>query len=270
MIEYKTAVTEDISSLKELWLNVFNDTETAVDLFFERKFTSDIAYIAKDGETLVSMLYLLPSMVNGHKACYLYAAATKKEYRNQGIMEALINFALKSTDYELCVALPATDSLYNFYSKFGFQKLNANSATLCREELTAIAKPYQLQDVYINGYCGIRNRVLKSDFLFWNNEHIDYACKYNEIYGAKVIKNNFGYAVAYEENGVGTVAEFICHDKNAPEMITDILSEFSSKEFRFHLSPNQHFVKSQKKTYGMVKYLSEYKVENIYCGLTLD
>lgn len=270
MIEYKTALVEDIRSLKELWLSVFNDTETAVELFFQRKFTPDIAFIAKDGEQLVSMLYLLPSSVNGHKACYLYAAATKEQYRGCGIMGNLIDFALKTTDYELCVTLPATESLYEFYGKFGFQKLTCNRVNLTREELTAIAKPYQLQDLFINNYCGIRNRVLKTNFLFWNNNHIDYAFEYNKIYGAKVIKSNYGYAVAYEDNQICTVTEIICNDKNAPNLVTDILSEFSSKEFCFHLSPNQHFIKSKPETFGMVKYLSDYKPDNIYCGLTLD
>ena len=271
MINYRQAVIEDVNFLKELWLNVFQDKKTAVDLFFERIFTTEIAFVAVDKDNKpVSMLYLLPALVNGHKACYLYAAATEESYRGKGIMGNLIDYALKNTDAELCVTLPATESLYDFYGKFGFEKLKSNIAHLNREEVALLAKPYPVSDLFVSGYAGIRNRILESDFLFWNNNHIDYAFEYNKIYGAKVIKSNFGYAIAYEQDGACIVSEIIGADENIPNLLTDILSEFSSKEFYFHLSPNQKFVKSQAETFAMVKFLADYKPENIYCGLTLD
>lgn len=270
MIEYRKALDIDVNSLKELWLNTFEDTQTAVELFFERKFICDIAYVATENQQIVSMLYLLPASVNGIKSCYLYAAATKKAYRGQGIMGHLIDYALKNVDAQLCITLPATESLYDFYGRFGFEKLTCNTAKLSREEVANLAKPYVMQDLIVNNYCGIRNRVLKSDFLFWNNEHINYAFEYNKIYGAKIIKSNYGYAIAYENDDICVVSELISDDKNAPYILTDLLSEFSSKEFNFHLSPNQMFINSQAEIFGMVKYLSDYKTVNVYCGLTLD
>lgn len=270
MIEYRKAVNEDVISLKELWLNTFEDIQIAVELFFERKFTDNIAYVATENQQIVSMLYLLPASVNGIKACYLYGAATKETYRGQGIMTKLIDFSLKNTDAEMCVLLPAKESLYDFYGKLGFEKLTCNTAKLTREEVTTLAKPYVMQDLIVNNYCGIRNRVLKKDFLFWNNNHINYTFEYNKIYGAKIIKSNYGYVIAYEVNDTCFVSELICDDKNAPYILTDLLSEFSSKEFIFHLAPSQQFVKSQTKIFGMVKYLSDYKPANVYCGLTLD
>lgn len=270
MIEYRKAVENDVNSLKKLWLKVFEDKEIAVELFFQRIFNADISYVAVDGEKIVSMLYLLPSLVNGHKACYLYAVATDESYRGQGIMGNLIEYALNNSDAELCVTLPATESLYDFYGKFGFEKLTSSFSHISREDVTALAKPYPLNDLFVSGYAGIRNRVLKDNFLFWNNNRIDYAFEYNKIYGAKVLKSNFGYAIAYEKDGICTVSEIIATKENVPNLLTDILTEFSSKEFYFHLSPNQKFFKSTPKTFGMVKYLTDYKPENIYCGLTLD
>lgn len=270
MIEYRKAVNNDINSLKELWLSIFEDKKIAVELFFERKFNDNIAYVATENQKVVSMLYLLPASVNGVKTCYLYGAATEENYRNQGIMRNLIDFSLETSDYDMCVLLPAKESLYNFYTKLGFENLSCNTAKLSRQDVVALAKPYVMQDLIVNNYCGIRNRVLKSDFLFWNNDHINYAFEYNSIYGAKIIRSNYGYAIAFEEDDVCYVSELICDDKNAPFILTELLSQFSSKEFKFHLSPNQKFVNSQAKTFGMVKYLSDYKPCNIYCGLTLD
>ena len=216
------------------------------------------------------MLYLFSTSVNGRKTCYLYGAATKETHRKQGIMRNLIDFSLNNTNFEMCVLLPAKESLYNFYGKLGFEKLSCNTAILKREELSSLAKPYVMQELMVNNYCGIRNRVLKDNFLFWNNKHINYAFDYNEIYGAKVIKSNYGYAVAFEEKDICYVLEFICADNNAPYLLTDLLNEYSSKEYRFHLSEKQKFIKSNSETFGMVKYLSDYRPENIYCGLTLE
>lgn len=270
MIEYRFAENDDINSLKELWFTVFQEKKEAVDLFFEKIFAPEITYVATQGDSLISMLYLLPCSINGHSACYLYGAATCVECRGQGIMANLIDFALNNCGAEICVLLPASESLYNYYEKFGFKSLFVGYKQLDRKELNAISKPYQLQELFVSGYCGIRNRVLKKDFLFWNNKHIDFSFKYNELYGAKIIKSNYGYAVAYEDNGVCKVSEIICDKQNFPYLCTDLLSEFSCEKFIFQLSLEQNFVQSQKMKFGMVKYLADYKAQNIYCGLTLD
>lgn len=270
MIEYKIAETNDVNSIKELYTSIFKEKQEAVELFFERIFDTSFTYIAKDGEKLVSMLFMLPCSVNGVKACYMFAVATDEKYRGQGTATALIDYALKNTDAQLCLTLPASESLYDFYEKNGFTALNVNTAQLTRAELSSLSKPYPLTDPVVKGYCGIRSRILKENFLFWNNKFLDFAFDYYRIYGAKVFKSNFGYAVAYEEDGVCKVIEMICADDNAPYLITDLLSDFSCDKFQFHLSPMQKFIESSPERFGMVKYLSDNNFENIYCSLTLD
>lgn len=270
MIDYRVSVTEDINSLKELWGSAFEDKNTAIDLFFKRIFKPEICYVADCDGKIVSMLYMLKTSVNGHKACYLYAAATEENYRCKGIMRNLIDFALKNVDAELCITLPANDSLYSFYGKEGFVSLTSNKAVLSRNQIFSLSKPYELQETFVNSYCGVRNRVLKSNFLFWNNNHIDFAFEYNALYGAKIIKSNYGYAIACKENNICNISEIICADSNAPYIFTDLLSAFDCDTFVFHLSPKQKFFKSTPYRHAMVKYLTDYKPENIYTGLTLD
>ena len=270
MIDYRLAQAEDINSLKELWIETFDEKGTAVDNLFAVIFSMCNSFVATCDNKIVSMVHLINSQVNGVKALYLYAAATNKDFRSQGIMSSLIKFALNETDAEICVTLPASESLYSYYSKLGFEPLKAKSAVLSRKEVVTLAKPYELQEIFVNGFCGIRNRVLKDNFLFWNNKFIDYALSYNELYGAKIIKNNFGYAILFEDDNVCNVLEFICDNRNAPFLLTDILSVTHSEKFNFHLSPNQLFVNGIEKNYGMAMYMSEYKPDNIYLGLTLE
>lgn len=273
MIEFKQAVTEDISSLKELWFEAFKENEEQLNCFFETIFSSQIAYVAKDNESLVAMVYMLDTMVNSRKAAYLYAAATKKEYQGQGIMTNLVDYAINNSNIELCITMPATSSLYHYYEKLGFQPLKQTETVYSREELTQIAKPYEQEEIFVNSYCGIRNRVLKNNFLFWNNNHIDYALNYEESYGSKIIKKNFGYAILSEDKTC-RVLEIICDEKNMPYMITDILENTECSTFVFCLSENQNSIIPDKTgfeiNYGMVKYLTDYKPDYIYARLLLD
>ncbi len=271
MLKLRVSEKEDVSSLKELFKSVFDENEKALELFFKRIFKPEICYVCYDGETLAAMVYIIPTTINSRKAGYLYAAATKDEFRGAGIMKGLIHYALSITAQEVCVTLPASDSLYDYYRKLGFAELTANTAQLSRSEIEKLAKPFELSELVVGGYCGIRNRALKDNFLFWNNNYIDCAFEYNALYGAKIIKNNFGYAVAYDEGEFCYVSEFICDDRNAPFMLTELLSEFDNGIFKFHLSPNQKFFKNSKpERYAMMKSITGYKPESVYLGLGLE
>lgn len=267
MIEIRTASESDVNSIKELWKSCFEDTDEAIDLFLKRNLKH--AYLAIDGEVM-SMLFMLPTKINGRTACYLYAAATAEQYRGLGLMHGLIQSALASIGAELCVTLPASDELYDYYKKRGFTELTSNTASLTRGEVITLAKPYEVQELVVGGYCGIRNRVLKDNFLFWNNEHIELALEYNALYGAKIIRSNYGYAIAEVNGDTCYVREFICDDKNAPYLLTDLLSEVDCESFVFHLSPNQKFTESKPERFAMVKYVTKYRPDFIYTGLTLD
>lgn len=270
MISYKIATEKDVNSIKELWTNAFKEKPEAVDLYLSKIFPNNTCYLAFYNDSLIGMLHFIYGNVNGKKAVYLYAVATEKTHQNRGVMKGLLNYALSNVDAEICVTLPADDSLYNYYGKFGFVPLKSNTSVLTRDEVIKLSKPYAMQEVFVNGYCGIRNRIFKNNFLSWNNNFIDYAFEYNKLYGAKVVKNNFGYAVFYEKDFTCNVLELVCDDKNVPFLLTDILSGTTSTCFKFHLSPNQKCIESKSETFGMVKYLSDYQTDNIYLGLTLE
>lgn len=270
MIKLRISEEKDINSLKELFKDVFNENDEALELFFKRIFKPEICYVCYEGDELIAMVYIIPTTLNTRKAGYLYAAATKDEFRGAGIMKGLIHYALSITAQEVCITLPASDSLYDYYAKLGFKELSCVSAELSRQELEAMAKPYEINELVVGGYCGIRNRALKDNFLFWNNDFINYAFEYNALYGAKIIKNNFGYAVAYDEGEFCYVSELICDERNAGYLITDLLSEFKNDKFKFHLSPNQKFINGKTERYAMMKSITGYNPESVYLGLALE
>lgn len=261
---------DDIDSLKELYLSCFDEKPEAVELFFERIYKPENCFVCVERGELIAMAHFLPTRINGRDARYLYAAATKEEFRGTGIMDGLIKAALSMYAPEICVTLPADDKLYDYYRRFKFKELTVNVASLSRDEVEALAKPYDEQELVVGGYCGIRNRVLKDNFLFWNNNHIEYAFDYYALYGAIIVKNNFGYAIAFEENGVCEVIEFICADANAPYMLFDLLNRTDCHSFRFRLSPSCKFFESEPEKFAMARYATRYEPDHIYSGLTLE
>ena len=271
MIEMRYASKEDVNSLKELYLSSFDEKPEAIELFFNRIFIPENCYIAIEKDELIAMVHMLPTMINGRRTRYLYAAATKEEFRGFGIMDGLVKAALSVYAPEICVTLPADDGLYDYYKRFRFKPLEVNVAELSHDEAVLLSKSFDEQELVVENYCGIRNRVLKDNFLFWNNNHINYAFDYNELYGAKIIKSNFGYAIAHEEEGVCEAVEFICADEHSPQMLSLLISEFNSDKFRIRLSPNQKFFKdTHSEKFAMARYAANYEPEFIYSGLTLE
>ena len=116
-----------LTQLHTLWKDVFGDEDGYIDLFFARAFPSSHPFaVLEDGE-IRSVLYLLDCRLQAggqlYDGYYLYAAATKPQYRGKGLMRALIEEAkafLHETNKAFIVLVPASKPLYDYYERFGF------------------------------------------------------------------------------------------------------------------------------------------------------
>lgn len=109
-------------SIITLWQSCFGDSEEYISFFLDNcpDFVT-VGYFVE--ERLVSMLFLLEGSLIDKKCKYLYAACTHTEFRRQGIMESLIESAKSycaDNGYSGIFLVPANESLYAYYSKFGF------------------------------------------------------------------------------------------------------------------------------------------------------
>lgn len=116
-----------IPSLVKLWHNVFGDSEDYIRLFFKEAYYDGECFgEVIDGE-VVSAFYLLKCSVRYagkvYRGRYLYAAATVPEYRGKGLMSKLIREATaycRQSGLDFIALVPAGDSLYDYYGRFGF------------------------------------------------------------------------------------------------------------------------------------------------------
>ena len=130
------STAEEQERTKPLYREVFSeDTEAFVD-FYYRERPKRILAMEEDGE-IIAMLHLNPFLISFFgkeiKASYIYAVATKKEKRRQGIMGELLRYSftlLKEEGEAFCFLIPVAESIY---SPYGFQTV----AKLATEESEA-------------------------------------------------------------------------------------------------------------------------------------
>ena len=126
------AEKKDVPQLKKLWKEAFGEDVSAemfYDGIFSQKASGRIKILVerKKDIGIVSMLHYIPCCYESnnrkYNGAYLYALATAQQYRGQKIMGALIQYAIdmaESMEMDFLYLIPATDSLYEYYQRFGF------------------------------------------------------------------------------------------------------------------------------------------------------
>ena len=115
---------EEQERTKDLYREIFpEDTEAFLDFYYKER-PKRILAMEEDGQ-IIAMLHLNPFLLSffGKEitASYIYAVATKKEKRRQGIMGELLRYAfqlLKEEGEAFCILIPVAESIY---SPYGFR-----------------------------------------------------------------------------------------------------------------------------------------------------
>ena len=115
---------EEQERTKALYREIFpEDTEAFLDFYYKER-PKRILAMEEDGQ-IIAMLHLNPFLISffGKEitASYIYAVATKKEKRRQGIMGELLRYAfqlLKEEGEVFCILIPVAESIY---SPYGFR-----------------------------------------------------------------------------------------------------------------------------------------------------
>lgn len=154
--------------LKKLWKDTFGDSQKYIDDFFEKIYDENGVLIHREAGEVVSALYMIDYNLKYkgkiYKLMYLYALATKKEYRGRRIMSGLIDKAdeiMHNKGYAGAFLIPAEEKLYDYYGQFGFTDIIFNK------------KYIKVDSNYIyNSYveCNDGNKIYKADEVYRNME----------------------------------------------------------------------------------------------------
>lgn len=270
-LKFCKAEKQHIAQLKELWALCFDEKQSALNLFFERNFDNMSAYVVFDNNKAVSALYLIDCTLNGQKSHYLCGASTSPEYRGLGIMGQLIEYALcdaKKHGDVYSLLLPATDSLYSFYKKFGYtENCSANVQKLTRSQLEQIEKT-DIENISSKNIIELQTTSMKNNFVLWSENFINFATEYYKIYGAKAVCQKQSFAIFDENDNVADVFYSVTNCKQ--ELFALLLKNTNADYFKFISKADK--TAENKVKFGMIKTLDNNceVPKDVFIGITLS
>lgn len=277
-MKYCVSSPEHKSQLFDLWCDVFKGIEEA-ELFFENMYCPENAFVALDDDKVVAGLHLLPCYMVGIGNCgYIFAAATKEEYRKNGIMKNLILFTYdesKERGLKGLTVVPANEKLYVTYSNYGFVKSHyVREVCLKYDELAGVYGKKDYTNITNKEKIGILRNVSlcnKNLTLLWNGNHIKYSKNCYEKFGDFII-NEQGYAFVEWNNDTLFVKELVCKE-NEYSLISTILNKHKKKKVVFRLPVFSSVLcgLGDIKPLGMTLGIeADFEKEMPYFGLCLD
>ena len=91
-MQITTAKTSDISKIKELWVQIFGDSEKFAD-FAANLCSPDGIYLAKEDDEIAAMVIAgVDLFAYSKKGFYIYGLATVPQYRGRGFAKQLIEY----------------------------------------------------------------------------------------------------------------------------------------------------------------------------------
>ncbi len=137
-----------IPELRQLWKDTFGDSDAFLDMFFETAFSLKRCMCASYSTSVIGALYWFDCRFSGQKIAYIYAVATAKEYRGQGICHALMAHTheyLKACGYAGAILSPADESLFSFYGKMGYQTCVYTKEITCNLKNNILPDSFSLE-----------------------------------------------------------------------------------------------------------------------------
>lgn len=107
-----------------LWQQAFGDSQEFIDGFFRSGYSQDRCQFLEEDGRLAAILYWFDCLWNGRKVAYLYAVATDKAFRGQGLCRQLLadtHRHLQSLGYDGAALVPGDAGLFQMYEKLGYR-----------------------------------------------------------------------------------------------------------------------------------------------------
>lgn len=268
--------TEHMNSLSRLWNTVFGDDYSFIELIFKKEYDNGIlCFAAFDNKEAVSAFYLIKNTLKfnrkQYEGYYLYAAATLPEYRGKGFMSELIEEAKKycaDKGADFITLVPSQESLYGYYSRFGFEK----AMYRCESSFSLKTARSDKKEVINNGdeILRIRN-CYEGGIISFHPSTIGYAldCFRNADMRFLRISDDSYLLYSDEED---SVSELVSSEKKLSENVSALPGGVNSITSPFELDC---FKNNVIRPYGMIYPVNReleraWKITDIYMNMALD
>lgn len=202
-----------ISALRRLWKQAFGDEDTFLDKFFALGFSPERCRCVLEEDRPVSVLYWFDVTWEGKKLAYLYAVATDKARRGQGLCSRLMDDThnhLQALGYEGTLLVPGNAGLFDFYGKLGYLPCSPVRKFSCD---AAPAVP--LQKISPAEYTRLRKNYLPEGSILQEGELLTFLATFADFYAGEDC-----LLCGSEESGVFHAQEFLGNPCCAPGLLS--------------------------------------------------
>ena len=172
----------ELAGLRRLWQEAFGDSDAFLDIFFTQGFDPARSLCISENDTPVAALYWFDCSCNGRKIAYLYAVATARSHRGQGLCRRLMadtHKILANQGYSSAVLVPGEPSLFDFYEKMGYQTICCTKAIAC----TAGDKSLPVATLSTDAYAAQRRRLLPDNAVVQEGDNLAFLSQICGLYG---------------------------------------------------------------------------------------
>ena len=117
-------LTAEQREMRQMWHEIFGDEVAEIESFFVRH-DDAMPFIHKENGEVVSMLFVVPLQMRGKRVAYIYAVATKPEYRGCGIASKLLKEAMQQIcigeKFDILALIPSSSDSKRLYERLGFE-----------------------------------------------------------------------------------------------------------------------------------------------------
>lgn len=163
----------DISALRGLWKEAFGDDDAFLDDFFTAAFSPRRMRAITENGQLKAALYWFDCGCRGKKLAYLYAVATAKAFRGQGLCRRLMEDThrdLRQQGYAGAVLVPGEASLFEMYAGMGYEAFSGISEFSC----TAQPGNLILERISAEHYAVLRRDLLPPGSVIQAGENLTF------------------------------------------------------------------------------------------------
>ncbi|HKM33433.1 MAG TPA: GNAT family N-acetyltransferase [Lachnospiraceae bacterium] len=226
------AEKKDMLKIIEIWQESFGDSREDIENFFFQCAENVRVCIYTEEDKVAGFLCLLSATLTLKKvseeqvlhnpAEYIYAVATKKEFRNKGISTSLLEYVkvILVKEQKCGILVPAEESLEQFYRKRGFSCcfekafLQVISSSINPCEKHHKNPPFKgIKDITVSDYSVLREKELHNvSHLRLAEEVVAYAIQSYLLEGATLSSISVGekeYGFLYRLQGEETDTLFI-------------------------------------------------------------
>lgn len=244
---------EQIPQLRRLWKEAFGDTDTFLDIFFHRAFSADRCRCITAEGSVVAALYWFDCQWQEQPLAYIYAVATAKSHRGQGLCQKLMedtHRTLLHQGYAGSILAPQSASLFTMYEKFGYQTCSYIQEFSC----TAGKDPLPLTAVTPQEYAAARRHLLPENSVLQEDVTLDFLSTYAWLYTGPDLA-----LAAYPNEEKLVVCELLGAPQRAPQILAAL--DYTEGTFR---------IPGQGRPFTMYLPLNENPAVPSYFGLILD